>query len=388
MDIKVLREEFAALHTEANKALVEAVASDKKGFSAEGQEQQDRRFARMDQLKSQFAQFDALAAQAVNLSKQEEFKGMQSKAQVEFEKPMDAHAQVKFWAQNGQTRDNFTITSGSQNNINLPVEIMGPIVVRRNVNAFRKGVEMTGNRVYTNAGVAQMNLPIWDDTSYVGESATEGSIDDEDYQDSDISGSLVLNATLWKGKPKFFSNTSLLTGSFDPTDVAIPVLYQEVEKARESAATTVAQALTKNVYTTTSSAVFAYADLVKWEHKLPVAYRSDSIFILSDDLYRTIRGLVDSNGRPVIDLAPQSTWQEQIHGKPLVVSDYFAAVASNSKSGLYCSGSAIIIYDAGPARLTRYVNILQHGDDTGFNLFQNGDTNFMAAGCSPLVVHS
>jgi len=386
MDIKVLREEFAQLHTEAN-AYLQTKVTEKGGFSAEEKEQQDRRFARMDEIKDQLKQYEKLADDAILQTKNGEFTGMVSKSHAVAVRNLSEREQANEFGRTGKVRDNFTIISTSQNSIALPVEVLGPTIVRRNQNAFRAALAKTGYSALSNPNVVQFNMPVWDDTAYTGESISE-ALTTDDTQDTDLSGSITLGVTLFEGKTRWFSNTTVLAGTFDPLQTAGVVLHQMVEKARESAGTTQAKTLTKNLFTSATSAVFAYADLIAWEHTLPVAYRSDSVFILSDSLYKTMRGLVDNNGRPVIDLDPTNNWSEVIHGKPIVVSDYFDAVSASSKSGMYCSGAAIMVYDAGPLRFIRFENYPLKVDQVGYNLAQNGDIQFMAAGCSLCKIHA
>ena len=170
-----------------------------------------------------------------------------------------------------------------------------------------------------------------------------------------------------------------------------------LDKAQESAYTTTALSAFTTNYTCPSETGVKYADLLAWEHTLAVAYRDDALFILADTLYKAFRGMVDSNNRPIIDLdpagvifdnagIPQNAFIEKIHGKPVVVSDYLTALTNGSvsagteKCGLFVSGDAIKLRDVIPQRLTRYVNIPTFPDQTGYNLFANGDCQFVNAG--------
>jgi HK97 family phage major capsid protein len=174
---------------------------------------------------------------------------------------------------------------------------------------------------------------------------------------------------------------------FDILSYVAPILSMRLDKAQEVAWTTKAKALSTG-YTTAAPTAVTYTDLLGWEHSLSVAYRSDSVFVISDSLYKALRGLVDSNARPIIDLDPTNEFVERIHGKPVVVSDTFDTVAATNKMGLFCSADGIKIRDVVPQRLTVYRYLPTFPDQTGYALYANADAGFVAGACSLLVSHA
>jgi len=53
-------------------------------------------------------------------------------------------------------------------------------------------------------------------------------------------------------------------------------------------------------------------------------------------------------------------------------------------AGAFLSGDAIKLRDVVPQRLTRYVNVPQYTDQTGYQLFANGDCQFVTQGIALL----
>jgi HK97 family phage major capsid protein len=93
---------------------------------------------------------------------------------------------------------------------------------------------------------------------------------------------------------------------------------------------------------------------------------------------------VDDNNRPILDLDPTNNFMATIHGKPVFVSDFMDAVAANKVIGAFCSADALKVFDAGLKRIARYILQPAFPDQTGFELFANGDFGFVSAGVSLL----
>jgi HK97 family phage major capsid protein len=402
--VKALREEFAKLHTEANEK-VEFHAKEKKDWTAEEKTNQDARYARLDQIKGLIDQqvklagyeFERNAAAADAEKLLAKLPGASAaEAAAALANGGRGFANQDQFLRTGKVADEykFTLTTGSDSSVMLPIQVMAPYLIRRNANAFRLALSFYGYRPLETTTTAQINLPVWDDTSNIGDAISESATTNTT-ADSTLTGSVQLNATLYESKCKWFSNTLLNAEGFDVLSYVAPVLGLMFDKAQESAYTTTAQsAFTTNNYTVTGAQVgIKYSDLLNWEHKLPTAYRRDGVFVLSDSLYKAFRGMVDNNLRPIIDLNPAGTlaqgngplFIEQIHGKPIAVSDYYTAVdttvaaAGTLKTGLFCSADAIKLRDVVPQRLTRYVNVPTFPDQTGYNLFGNGDCKFVNA---------
>ena len=425
-------EEFGSLHKACND-LLSLIATEKQAdgsigrdFKGEEKTQQEARFKRMDQIKAlseqevklagyQFAQkqnetelavaagFPGSAAAAAAISGAGGASGKSFKSHDEFMSALregDAKAVkigkdvINHFLRTGRIPEEykFTLISTSDSSIMLPQEVAAPYIVRRNVNSFRKALSFYGYPSLKTTTSDQIKLPVWDDTSNIGQVLSENSTSN-DTADSTLTGSVTLNNTLFESKCKWFSNTLINAEGFDILSYVLPILQIMLDKAQESTFTTTATTnLTTNLYTVTASQVgVTYKDLLNWEHSIIEAYRRDAVFILADTLYKAFRGMVDSNNRPIIDLNPagqlaQGSGQlfiEQIHGKPIAVNDYLTALtnsvaaAGTEKCGIFISADGIKLRDVVPQRATRYVNIPTFPDQTGYNLFANGDCQFV-----------
>src|SRR4051812_43940766 len=124
-----------------------------------------------------------------------------------------------------------------------------------------------------------------------------------------------MSPTLYTSKQIWFSNTMVFANNFDVSSYAVPMLQARLEKSQESAWTTTALTGTVGKTTATTTGI-TYAELLAWEHSLAAAYRSDAVFVLSDSAYRVLRGLVDDQHRPIMDLDPTNVFVGKIHGRP------------------------------------------------------------------------
>ncbi|MBV8780147.1 MAG: phage major capsid protein, partial [Phycisphaerae bacterium] len=277
-------------------------------------------------------------------------------------------------------------TSGTQSGVYLPKEVAAPVDVRRLPNAIRQAIEFYNYVPITRTLTEAISIPIQDDTGNTGQaqsqSATSGTA-----VDPSLTGSVTLNPTLYSSKQQWLSNTTVNAVDFDLFAYMLPMLQRRLEKAQESAWVTSLKGATSTV-TTASPTAITYAQIISLEHSLGAAYRPDSCFILSDSAYQQIRSLVDSNNRPIMDLDPTNQFQARIHGKPVFVSDYMDNVAATNVPIAYASAGAFLVFDAGLKRIARYILQPAYPDQTGFELFANGDFNFVAAGVRTLVMHA
>lgn len=400
MDVKALREEFSKLHTDAETVITTA-AKDKRELTAEEKEANTKRFARMDEIQSQVNDAKRLAEYSVMNGAAElpaqpkgkaEFDSEQS-GKMAFDK--DAYkAAVNLFARTGDSSRamqlagamNFTITSGTASGIYIPKEVANPITIKRLPNAVREVLAVYGLQPITRTLTEAISLPVNDDSANSGqqqnEAATSGTA-----VDPDASGSITLSPTLYSSKQQWISNTTVGAVDFDLFAWVLPMLDRRLDKTQESAWVTKLKAAVVGK-TTASPTAITYSEWLAFEHSLPAAYRTDGAFILSDSAYQAVRGLVDDNNRPILDLDPANQFMATIHGKPVIVSDYFDAIAATKIVGAFVSASALMVFDAGLKRIARYVTQPAYPDQTGFELFANGDFNFVGAGVRTLAMHA
>lgn len=385
-----LRHEYAALHTECGK-LISTVATDKRDMTAEEKATQDKRYTRMDSIRTMDAEEKRLAKYAFEHEETENFSTKETKEKLAAaidgaplpKKGSDEYKQmhrdaINHYLRTGEKDQRFVITTGST--AMLPTYILPPTSIRRNNNSFRAILEATGNKPLETSDTATYDLPVWDDTGNAGDQPAENATSDVAV-DVAVSGSVTIGAGLFSSKTRWFSNSVIMANGFDIVGYITPILQKSVDKKQESAWTTTLVALTGQTKVNASKAAVTYSELLAWEHTLPSAYRLDAAFSVSDTLYQGLRGLVDGNSRPIMDLDPTNVFQSSIHGKKVFINDYLSAMGTaNGFAGAFISGEAIYLRDVVPSRLTRYVNIPSQRDQTGYDLFANGDCQFVKNG--------
>jgi HK97 family phage major capsid protein len=221
---------------------------------------------------------------------------------------------------------------------------------------------------------------VQDDTANVGvnmnETAGGVELDPAD-------ASIALTPKLWSSKQFWYSNTMVLAQSFDVLSYTLPQAEKRIEKSQEAAWTTQIKAGTVGKVAASSTTV-TYQELLDWEHSLLPAYRTDAAFVVSDALYRVLRGLTDTQARPILDQDPTNVFAGKIHGKPVIVCDSLDPFGTNKIVGAFVSADALKIVDILNARIVRYVLVPGKPDQVGFELFQNGDFGFVSKGVSLL----
>lgn len=395
MDTKLLKEEFATLHTQAG-ALLTAAAEAKRELTPEEKEQNVQRFARMDAIKLQVDDAKRLAEYSIQNGDAELPADPIGKAEFEAERTgkvvfdKDQYkAAINYFARTGDMSKvaKFTITTSTGSGAYLPKEVIEPVTVRRLPNAIRALISFYGMTPISRTLTESISIPVNDDTANVGQAqnqaATSGTA-----VDPDATGSLLLNPTLYSSKQQWLSNTTVNAVDFDVFSYMLPMLYRRLDKAQESAWVASLKTDATVGKTTVAPSGMTYNEFTLWEHSLSAAYRTDAGFLLSDSAYQQVRSLVDNNNRPIMDLDPTNQFQATIHGKPVFITDYFDSVAADKVIGAFASAEALKVFDAGLKRIARYILQPAYPDQTGFELFANGDFGFVNAGVRLLKTHA
>lgn len=395
MDELALRQEFGHAQKEAQD-LISAAAAAKRTLTAEEKAANDARYARMDTIRALFDEKRRFAA--MQLDAGQVITPTPPQGKQEFDRSEGQPLQFRDAAGNlnlaavkeglrrfgrsGDMRQVFTVTTGTASGAFLPKEVLQPVTVRRLQNCFRGILAAYDVEAITIDSVASFSIPVADDTSNTGQSASESSTtaSPQDPSESDI----AISPTLWDSKAFWYSNTMVNAGTFDVVSYTLPMAQKRIQKIQESTWTNNVMTNGTVGKTTASATAITYAELLAWEHSLAPAYRIDAGFAVSDSLYLALRGLVDNNNRPIMDEDPSNTWMAKIHGKPVVIGDYFQTLAANHVVGCFVSADAIKIVDVNDARLARYSNLPTYPDQIGFQMFQNGDFGFVSNGLSLL----
>jgi HK97 family phage major capsid protein len=395
VDIKVLREEFASLHAQAGQVLTTA-AEAKRELTPEEKEANTKRFARMDSIQAQvndakklaeYSLINGTAELPAQPSGKQEYEAERT-GKVTFDK--DAfRAAVNHFARTGDMSKvaTFAITTGTASGAYLPKEVVEPVTVRRLPNAIRQLIGFYGYQPISRTLTESISLPINDDTGNSGQAQSQSATTGTSV-DPDASGSLLLNPTLYSSKQQWLANTTVNAIDFDVFGYVLPMLQRRLDKSQESAWVTSLKTSGVVGKTTASPTTFTYTEWIAFEHSLPAAYRTDAGVLIADSAYQILRGLVDSNNRPILDLDPTNSFMATVHGKPVIVSDYLDAVAATKVVAAFCSADALKVFDAGLKRIARYVLQPSFPDQTGFELFANGDFGFVSGGVRTLVTHA
>jgi HK97 family phage major capsid protein len=281
----------------------------------------------------------------------------------------------------------FTITSATQSGVYIPKEVIEPVTVRRLPNAIRAVLANFGALPITRDLTESISIPVNDDTANNGQQQAEGATSGT-AADPDPSGSMTLNPTLYTSKQQWLSNTTVGAVDFDLFSYMMPMLVRRLDKVQESDWISTIKSNATVGKTAAATNALTYADWLSFEHSLPAAYRTDAAFMLSDAAYQAVRGMVDDNKRPICDLDPTNEFQARVHGKPIIISDFFDGVTAGGVVGCFASAEALKVFDAGPKRVARYVLQPSRPDQTGFELFANGDFDFVRAGVRTLAMHA
>lgn len=421
MDIKALREEYSRIHAEADKVLSETSKTE-NGLTAEIKEAQDRRFARMDEIKALYQQSERLASAKFEMKEVElpnvgqgrnEFAAERSaNGNVVASSPMIDRTPRQFSKdeqrmilnraiQSGNVQNNrelaemyrstgcdnadkFSIISTTGSSVFLPTAVLPPIPVYTPVNAYRAAKAALGSAVISTTDTASINLPLFDDSANVGLSHSEGATSEQTADGSPSNIALLGNIVSESGT-QWYSNTMLLANGFDVLGFTLPQLQQRLLRRQSSLWTTIVKNATVGK-TSASRTALTYAELLAFEHSLPVAYRTPGkmAIICSDGFMQLVRGLVDDQHRPVMDQDPQNVFQSRIHGIPVFISEHLDAIGStyvvSGKAAVICDVDKLFVRDVVPPRLETYRNYPLKGDQTGMNLFWNADFNYDSNG--------
>lgn len=402
-NIAQLREEFSRVHGEA-QSLIDGAIKDGKELDDAAKKANEARFARLDQIKTIIDQEQRLAGLAFSngrtqtetempgCKETERAEGLRkafgrnpSPYETRFAKADGSwdetalRREVNQFARTGQASPElFTVSTGTGSGAYLPKDILGPVTVRRNYNAWRAAAVAYGGSVMELSEMASFSLPVADDTSNTGQSQSETATSGTSQDPTDAS--LSFTPRLYSSKQFWYSNTMVLGQSFDVMAFTQNMAVKRLEKIRESAWTTTITTNGTVGKTCAAAGAITYAEIIAFEHSLNVAYRSDAAFVLSDNAYQIIRGITDSYGRPIFDEDPTNVFMGKIHGKPVLVCDYLSSMGANNLVGAFASADALKILDIQNSRLARYQNVPTNPDQIGFEWFENGDFNFIPNG--------
>lgn len=382
LEVKKLRAEFSTLKTEA-EALFTKRTTDNREYTAEEKTEQEKRFARMEAIKTlidEDAKFAALALAdgKVELTKEpegkEEFDAHVKSIQIMDKGKVDKaefNKAISRWAATGEMERKFaTITTATQSGILMPTDILQPIAPSYS-NSFRDAINIVG---YAPALLSTTNtdikkVPVL--SGAAGGKVTETASSETENAPT-LTGSITLTPDTYQSGSVYFSNMALLAPDFNMEQEILPVLAFSKEQALENQICTslAADAGITQVVDLVAGAL-TYAKLVDLNRALPRRYDNLKAIVLDSTVYAAAEKLVDTTGQPILIRDPQNQTLLRFAGTPVLRADGFADYGASDGQVIGCVMSLLgfRLRDAANPSVMRYTQVPAKPNQTGFNLF-------------------
>lgn len=386
-----LREEFETVRKSALDVIHKA-QQEKRELTAEEMQENDRRFARCDQIRTQIdeeAKFATLKvadlpAEVLDVAKSaHDPKDRQDfNANVGNKWNADRHAAAVNKYLRGQPleRDEFTIVSGA-GGVTLPAA--PPVVIKRVRNPFKAALQAYGYSILNVSGFG--NAPVFDDSANSADVIAQNSTSENVKEPAitNLTGDVLYDSgTVW------FSNTYLGQAGFEPLSYLRPMLDARLEAAETTAWTATMLTGAGVGVTAASTTAITYQEIVNLKYSLPVVAQQDGVFLASSGMMAALEGLVDGNGRPLYRMSLSDDSPDKLLGWPIFVVADLATPGAASKSLVAASASALIAREFGPRRLVKYENIPTRPDQVGIREFANGGFGIFAGNVKVLQQHA
>lgn len=383
MDIKVAREEFARIHSEATELVAK---QEKDTLTDEENKALTEKYAAMDRLQKNIEDSEKLAKYS--------FENRDSKDAAKIIVPSKSNDQVKYeqsekietvnekninraecsyaiadWMRGNEMDEKYsTVITTTNSSAYLPVYI-APAVAPAQGNAIRRAYARLGLSPIKTADTATYNHVFVIPSK--GSDVTEGN-DSGSENGTDGSAMLSKVASTCKAissRQIFFSNLELSAVQYNLLDATIPALQDAKEMQVESdvmAAIIADSGVTQvTTLTGTTSAGLTYPKIKEAINKVPTRFNVRKVLFLSPDAYSAADSLTDSQGRPIFNVDPQGQLLTAAGGVPVERSDYLEAFGSSKVVGVVVSFVGFFLRDAGNEKLIRYSNLPTRVDDIG-----------------------
>ena len=379
---KDVREVFGEKKAEAEE-IVSKARDENRGMSDEEKEQFGGLKAELAQLRDQLkaehelaeleiGQFGrAAVSSAKKVATAAHSPRVESKAESD---EFEVHrAQVERYLKTGVRPEKFTITTGSGSGVLLPTRVGTPYVISSTTDAFRRAILSRGLRPIETTDTATFGVPVFDDSDNAAVTIAQDATADV-VADPDVAG-VTLSATLFTSKTVWLSNTAVASMPNLLSFVG-PMLDRRMDRRRESGIVGTLGGLA-NVVTAGAADGVTYDELLDLQHAISPADRANGVFVVSDGLFRAIRGLTDDGGNPIYQVSLRDGAPDTLLGWPIFVSEGMAGVGAGNVTAVAANAEGILIRDVvggpGARRVARYSEIPSRPDQVGFNLFANGD---------------
>lgn len=385
-----LREEFNTLKKEATD-VIELAKKESRDLSAEEREANDKRFARIDVIQKIVSDEHRLAHASIEQFSTEvksaikrEAGDAKTSAKTEGRQEMAHQAHVKAvedyirYGALPQAREEFIITTATGGGVLLPKSVTKPVVIKRQFNMVLAALQAYGYTPIYTSDTATISVPVFDDTANVGSQIAEDLTTENPIDPA--TAALTLGAKLYDSGAVWFSNTQLAALSYDLLGYVQPVLDKRIDVKMNSDWFTkmVNNASVGKTGATTTGVT--YVELVSLYHSLPIPYRADAVFFVSDGFIQGIENMQDTLGRPIYRQSIADDAPDTLLGKPVFVTDGLTAPASGAVSAVIASAECLKVRIVTDKRLTRYANLPNKRDQVGLEEFVNSDFDFVPSG--------
>jgi hypothetical protein len=370
---KELREEFSKIHTEAQKVIDDAIAAGTE-LTAEAKTENDKRFARLEQIKTLLDSQGKFAKLA--LDKGEVTGPTQPAGKAEFEAGeggqkftadnLDRKAfgrAMSAWAINGVMAATFaTVTTATASSILLPVQVLQP-VIPTNANVFRQAHALYGMTPMSTPTTAKFNVPVIS-PSAGGKVAQNDSSENEN--EPDLSESIVSQPDTYESGSAWFSKQQINAVDYDLVTGIVPSLQfnKELGFEGEIAAAIIADAGITQVVATATTTTITAANLTSLNNALPRHYNYQKVIILSATAYAAADALYQSGTKV---LTTDANGVKRFDGTPVLRCDSFEALSADNVVGCVISLTGFHLRDAGQMEIERYTDSAKPGQ-LGFDL--------------------
>ena len=132
-----------------------------------------------------------------------------------------------------------------------------------------------------------------------------------------------------------------------------------------------------------TTTTITYANLLGLQHSVDPSYRGNGVFMAHDQVIRVLRGLLDSQNRPLWQSGLQEGAPDRLLGQPIIYNQYMASsVAANAITMLYGDMSYYKLRRVGGMTMRRLVERFAETREVGFIGYISADGRLQKPGGS------
>jgi HK97 family phage major capsid protein len=133
----------------------------------------------------------------------------------------------------------------------------------------------------------------------------------------------------------------------------------------------------ENVVTSSSATTIDYDDIVDTLYELPLQYRDQARWIVSDDAAKALRKLKDGAGRPLWEVSMQAGQPDLLLGRPVATTSYLPQVATGNTPVILGDMSYFWIIEFAGVAVQRLDELYAATGQIGFRWYRRMDSKVM-----------